>query len=105
MMQFQQGAPFTSPAVDELLCCLADGRNVPLTMDAAGYTVHESSRARHDARLAGYIQASHPGQDRLTPAGRARVNQINAPRGTRQTIGAHASSAIPQSTIHLGRPS
>lgn len=94
MMQFQQGAPFTSPAVDELLCCLADGRNVLRVFDAVGYTMQEFSRARHDARLAGYIEAIHPGQDRLTSAGKARVNQINAPRKARTAVVTHPPHSL-----------
>ena len=69
----------SSASIDHLLCCLADGRDVPLAMRLAGHTMLETSRALHKARLAGYIETPSQGRDRLTPAGKARVNQINAP--------------------------
>lgn len=90
MMQFQRGSPLSSPDIDELLCCLADGRDVPLAMRVAGHTMLETSRALHNARLAGFVETPIRGRDRLTPAGKARVNQINAPRRNR-----HASSREP----------
>ena len=90
MMQFQRGSPLSSPSIDELLCCLADGRDVPLAMRVAGHTMLETSKALHNARLAGFVERPNGGRDRLTPAGKARVNQINAPRS-----GGHASSRQP----------
>jgi hypothetical protein len=90
MMQFQRGSPLSSPSIDELLCCLADGRDVSLAMRVAGHTMLETSRALHSARLAGFVETPSRSRHRLTPAGKARVNQINAPRRN-----GHASSRQP----------
>lgn len=92
MMQFQGGSPLSSPSIDELLCCLADGRDVPVAMQVAGHTMLETSRALHNARLAGFVETPNRGRHRLTPAGKARVNQINAPRRARTaTAGSNKS--------------
>ena len=99
MMQFQRGSPLSSPSIDELLCCLADGRDVPLAMRVAGHTMQETSRALHDARLAGYVETPNRGRDRLTPAGKARVNQINAPGRNRHASSRQPSPSTTQATI------
>jgi hypothetical protein len=99
MMQFQGGSPLSSPSIDELLCCLADGRDVPLAMRVAGHTMLETSKALHNARLAGFVETQSRGRDRLTPAGKARVNQINAPRRTGHAAARQPSPSTTRSTF------
>ncbi len=99
MMQFQQGSPLSSPSIDELLCCLADGRDVPLAMRVAGHTMLETSKALHNARLAGFIETMGGGRHRLTPAGKARVNQINAPRRNGYASSRQQSLSATRTTI------
>jgi hypothetical protein len=99
MMQFQRGSPLSSPSIDELLCCLADGRDVSLAMRVAGHTMLETSRALHKARLAGFVETPSRGRDRLTPAGKARVNQIDAPRRNRHASAREPSPSSIRTTI------
>ena len=62
-------------AVDQLLVFLVeDTRNVFGRMVLAGYTENEIRQAWVDARAAGYTEATGLGQDRLTEAGRQKVN-------------------------------
>lgn len=42
-MMLQPDEPLAVNVVDELLCCLADARNLPLAMRAGGHTLQEIS--------------------------------------------------------------